>query len=52
MEDLKMTFDATLAVFKVPFTLNGHTFTFWQVFLWVIIAGMLISFLGRLFDDD
>lgn len=52
MEDLRMTFEATLGVFKVPFTLWGYTFTFWEVFLWTAVAGLLLWFVGRLFDDD
>ena len=51
MENIKAMFDATLAVFQLPFTIYGFTFSFWNVFLFVIVGGMVLSFIGRLFND-
>lgn len=51
MENVKAMFDATLAVFKIPITIYGFTFSFWNVFLFVIVGGMVLAFIGRLFND-
>ena len=51
MSDIQALFSATLALFKMEFTLYGFTFSFWQVFLFVIIGGMVLRFIGGLFDD-
>ena len=51
MENVKAMFDATLEVFQIPFTIYGFTFSFWNVFLFVIVGGMVLSFIGRLFND-
>ena len=52
MSDLQATFAATHNLFKLEFTLYGFTFSFWQVFLFAIVGGILLSFIGRLFGDD
>lgn len=52
MSDLQATFAATLNLFKLEFTLYGFTFSFWEVFLFTIVGGILLSFIGRLFGDD
>ena len=51
MENVKAMFDATLAVFKIPITIYGFTFSYWNVFLFVIVAGIVLSFIRRLFND-
>ena len=52
MSDLQATFAATLNLFKLKFTLYGFTFSFWEVFLFTIVGGILLTFIGRLFGDD
>ena len=43
-------FDATLRAMDTPLTLYGYTFSYWQVFIWVIVAGLIIWFIGRVID--
>lgn len=52
MDGLKSTFLAVKSVMEIPLTLCGFTFSMWQIFLWVMVAGLLIWFLGRVFNDD
>ena len=49
MSDVQAMFDATLALFKLEFTLYGFTFSFWNVLLFSIIGGMILWFIGGLF---
>lgn len=49
MEDFGAMLTATLEIFQIDFTLYGFTFSFWDVFKWSIVAGLLIWFLGGLF---
>jgi hypothetical protein len=51
MSDLQATFQAVLSLFKMEFTLYGFTFSWWQVFFWSIVAGLLIWFIGRIFNE-
>lgn len=52
MEDMKSVISATLAVFKVEFTIFGFTLSMWDVFLWSIVAGVILGFIGGLFSHD
>ncbi len=52
MEDMKAVISATLAVFKVEFTIFGFTLSMWDVFLWSIVAGLILAFIGGLFSHD
>ena len=51
MEDLNMLFQSVADLFKLEFTLYGFTFSWWQVFFWSIVAGLLSWFIGRWFND-
>ena len=51
MELMKQFFSATLAVFQVPLTLFGFTFSFWDIFIWTAVADLLLVFIGGLFHD-
>lgn len=46
MEQLSSLFSATLSIFQTEVSLLGFTFSFWDVFLWSTIAGILIAFIG------
>lgn len=51
LEDVRATFAATLELFQLEFTIYGFTFSFWNVLLFVVVGGLVMSFIGRLFDD-
>lgn len=52
MEVLQSWLSAVLAILKIELTLYGFTFSFWDVFLWTLVAGLVIAFLGGLFGGD
>jgi hypothetical protein len=51
MNDLKVFFDGTKSIMQTSMTIYGFTFSWWDVFLWAVVAGLLIWFLRRIFDD-
>lgn len=51
MGDLGAIIQATLNLFKYEFTIYGFTFSFWNVFLFVVVGGLALSFIGRIFHD-
>jgi len=51
MEGLHSAITAAKDLMDMPLTLSGFTFSFWQVFLWTMVAGLLIWFIGRIFND-
>lgn len=51
MEDFALFVHAVISLFKVEFTIYGFTLSWWQVFLWSIVASLLIWFIGRIFSD-
>lgn len=52
MEAIQALFTSTLAVFQVELTLFGFTFSMWDVFIWTLIAGIVIAFIGGLLFHD
>jgi len=50
MEDIGKLFEITKNLMDTPLTLYGYTFSYWQVFIWVIVAGLIIWFIGRVID--
>lgn len=49
MSDVQAMFEATLAIFKMEFTMYGFTFSFWNVLLFAIFGSMIMYFIGGLF---
>jgi hypothetical protein len=52
METLQALFSATLSIFQVPITIWGFTFSWWDVFIWSAVAGLVLAFIGGVFDGD
>lgn len=42
MEGLGQVLLSCLELFQIEFTLDGLTFSLWQVFLWLIVAGAVL----------
>ena len=42
MSDLGAVLSSTLSMLQMEFTLGSLTFSFWQVILWLIVAGAVI----------
>lgn len=49
MELFKAVIQTAVGLFKIDFTLFGVTFNFWQVFLFTIVAGIVIWFISEVF---
>lgn len=45
-------FTFTLQIFQMEFTLYGYTLSFWKIFLWSFVAGIVLWFIGGLFCHD
>lgn len=43
MDDFGAAIMAAVDVLKIPLTLWGHTFSFWQVFLFVGFVGIVLT---------
>lgn len=39
-----------LDLLKIPFTLGSFTFSLWQVYLFMLVAGIISYFVWRFFD--
>lgn len=52
MQVFQTVFNAVLGIFKLPFTIYGYTFSFWQIFLWSAIAAIILWFLYELFGGN
>ena len=52
MEDFSAALSAALALFKMEFTLWGFTFSFWEVFCFVVIASIIAWIIGEVFLGD
>ncbi len=51
MSDFEAMISATLNLFKLEFTIYGFTFSFWNVLLFAVVAGLVLRFIGGLFDE-
>ena len=52
LSDLQATIQAVFDLFKLEFKIYGFTLSWWQVFLWAVIAGLLLKFVSEVFHDD
>lgn len=52
MDDLTAIFTAVLWLFRHKFTLYGFTLSYWDVLVWCLIAGIIISFIKGLLIGD
>lgn len=50
MNDFKALFQSCVALLKTEFTLYGFTMSWWQVFFWSAIVGIVIWFLKEVFS--
>ena len=50
MENIGKLFEITKNLMDTQLTLYDYTFSYWQVFIWVIVAGLIIWFIGRVID--
>ncbi|WP_293009015.1 MULTISPECIES: hypothetical protein [unclassified Oscillibacter] len=52
MEYIGTLFELTKNLMDTQLTLYGFTFSYWQIFIWTMIAGLILWFLGKVFLND
>ena len=52
MQGLGQFLSACLQIFQIEFTVDGLTFTLWNILLWLIVAGAVIYLLFKWGDDN
>lgn len=52
METFGTLLSSTLSLFKTELALWGHTFSFWQVFAFTVVGGIVAWLLGEWFLGD
>lgn len=55
MDDISvfgLVFSGTLDLLKIEVTLYGHTISLWQVFVWSVVASVLIGFIFDAFSGE
>ena len=50
MTELASVLSAVLGIFQIEFTVSGFTFSFWQIFLFLIVAGAVVFLVCRWVD--
>jgi hypothetical protein len=48
--DFARVIEATYRIFNIRFTLYGFEMSYWQVFIFTIVASLLVWAIGRLFE--
>ena len=52
MNDLGAVLSSVLGILQMEFSLNGLTFSFWQIILWLIVAGAVIYLIAKWVFDQ
>ena len=52
MDTFALLMEKTMDVFKTELTLWGFTFSYWQVFAFAVVAGIVAWVLGEIFLGD
>lgn len=52
MEIIGQLLSKTVEIFKLPLTLFGFTFSYWEVFCFGIVASILAYIIGGFFSGD
>lgn len=47
MNEIASVLTAVLSIFQMEFTVFGLTFSFWQIFLFLIVAGAVVFLIDR-----
>jgi len=52
MEGLGQVLLSCLELFQIELSLDGFTFSLWQIFLWLIVAGAVVYLICKWSDDN
>ena len=47
MNEIASVLTAVPSIFQMEFTVSGLTFSFWQIFLFLIVAGAVVFLIDR-----
>lgn len=47
MNELASVLTAVLGIFQMEFIISGFTFSFWQIFLFLIVAGAVVFLIDK-----
>ena len=47
MNEIASVLTAVLSIFQMEFTVSSLTFSFWQIFLFLIVAGAVVFLIDR-----
>lgn len=47
MNERASVLTAVLGIFQMEFTISGFTFSFWQIFLFLIVAGAVVFLIDK-----
>lgn len=50
MEVIAYAYDCIMKIVSIPITLFGFTFTLWNLFIFVIFAGVVIYWIKNMFE--
>ncbi len=50
MEDFINIMRSAYNFFQIPFEIYGFELTFWDIFMFVLVIGIILGFLGGLFS--
>ena len=50
METIGIYFDMLVEFMKQEYMIYGYTFSYWQIFMFVIVAGIVAGFIGEFFN--
>lgn len=51
MQSLGQVLSSCLQIFQIEFSVDGLTFTLWNLLLWLIVAGAVLYLVFKLGDD-
>lgn len=51
MRDLGAVLAAVVRLMQIELTIDGLTFSFWQLFLWTMVAVAIVILIGRWLSD-
>ena len=52
MSDIAALFSYVIRLFQIEFTLYGHTFSLWEVFVFSVVASLICHLLWEVFFGD
>lgn len=51
MNDFLFVVDKVISFMRVKFVLYGYSFSFWDMFIWFMVAGTIVKFIASVLND-